>query len=162
MIVVVETNFIIELVLQQEQSRACETIVELCSAVNDVQMIVPAFAVAEAGMLLERRTGERRKLIQNDLPRHARELGRSRPLHRVEEILEELRAELGQAELAEASRWLEFELRKSGAQTNVLFVSRDDSAFKTPLVGKQLKALGCTYVNSFENALSRVRTHLQL
>lgn len=209
MIVVVETNFIIELVLQQEQSQACEGIVALCSSNDDIRMVIPAFAVAEAGMFLERRTGERRKLVQSDLPNHAREMGRSKPLRRVEEIIEELRAELGQAELEEASRWLDFrihlddeieiipltgatfaetvaiqygheiqqlpdaivlaslkgyleELRGSGAHVPVLFVSRDDNAFRTPAVLKQLDVLGCTYVNSFVNAEARIRSYANL
>jgi hypothetical protein len=208
MIVVVETNFIVELVLQQEQSQACEAIVGLCSSRENLRMAIPGFAVAEAGMLLERRTGERRKLIQSDLPNHAREMGRSKPLRRVQEIVEELRAELGQAELEEADRWLQFRvhlddeieiipltgatfaetvaiqigheiqqlpdaiilaslksfleaLRGRGAQVPVLFVSRDDNAFRAPTVLKQLDALGCTYINSFVNAEARIRSHIE-
>jgi hypothetical protein len=110
MIVVVETNFIVELVLQQEQSHACEAIVGLCSSHENLQMAIPAFAVAEAGMLLERRKGERRKLV-SDLPGHAREMGRTKSLRRVAEIVEELRADLVQAELEEASRWLDLRVR---------------------------------------------------
>jgi len=110
MIVVVETNFIVELVLQQEQSQACEAIAALCSSSSHLRMVIPAFAVAEAGMLLERRKGERRKLV-SDLPAHAREMGRTKSLRRVAEIVEELRADLVQAELEEASRWLDLRLR---------------------------------------------------
>jgi hypothetical protein len=207
MIVVVETNFIVELVLQQEQSHACDNIVALCSSSAGVRMVIPAFAVAEAGMNLENRTGKRRTLVQNDLPKHAREMGRSKPLRRVEEIVEELRAELGQAELEEASRWLDFrvhledleiipltaatfaetvaiqlgreiqklpdaiilaslkgfleELRGNGSHVPVLFVSRDDDAFTAPAVLKQLRVLGCTYINSFVNAEARIRSHLE-
>ncbi len=110
MIVVVETNFIVELVLQQEQSRACENIVALCTSGSHLRMVIPAFAVAEAGMFLERRKGERRNLV-SELPVHARNMGRSKNLRRTTEIVEELRADLVQAELEEASRWLDLRLR---------------------------------------------------
>src|SRR5687767_632653 len=111
MIVVVETNFIVELVVQQEQSRACEEIVALCSSAGIARLVTPAFAIAEAGMLLERRKGERRKIIQVDLPRHAHDMGRAKPLGRVEEMFVELADELAQAEIEEASRWLMFRSR---------------------------------------------------
>lgn len=119
MIVVVETNFIVELVLQQEQSQACENIVALCWSNSHLRMVIPAFAVAEAGMLLERRKGERRKRV-SDLPSHAREMGRTKSLRRVAEIVEELRADLVQAELEEASRWLDLRLRLDGDEVEII------------------------------------------
>jgi predicted nucleic acid-binding protein len=105
--IVVETNFILELVLQQEDSAACEEIVSLCSAPSAL-IVVPAFAIAEAGMRLERRRGERRRFLQKDLADQAREIGRNRTLGRFEMVLRELNDELLAAESDEASRWLNF------------------------------------------------------
>jgi len=107
MIVVVETNFIFELVLQQEEVAACEELISLCS-VRPARMVVPAFAIAEAGMVLERRRGERRSFLQTDLARHAHEIGRSKTLGRFESALREVNNELLSAESDEASRWLGF------------------------------------------------------
>jgi predicted nucleic acid-binding protein len=105
MIVIVETNFIIELVLQQKEIEACEELMSLCSAPS-ARMVVPAFAIAEAGRKLEQKRGERRLFIQKDLTNQAREIGRSRNLGRFEKVLRALNDELLTAESDEASRWL--------------------------------------------------------
>lgn len=201
MIVVVETNFIIELVRQQEEVEACEDLVSLCSD-SEARMAVPAFAIAEAGMVLEARRGERRSFVQQ-VARHAREIGRSRTLGRFESVLRDLKNELLSAETDEASRWLSFradldrlhvipmdaevleetsaiqygreinllpdaiifasvkkyleKTRTAGVADAACFVSRDNKAFRTPAILKQLRKLDCTFVNSFGNAAARVR-----
>ena len=108
MIVVVETNFVIELVLQQEQSPACEKILTLCSSSTPAQLAIPAFSVIEAGMTFERNRGQRRIFAQQDVSRFARESGRAKILQRFEKIVRELDAELVRAEIDEAARWLDF------------------------------------------------------
>jgi hypothetical protein len=108
MIVVVETNFILELVLQQEHSSACEEILALCSRPNGTRLVIPAFAVAEAGMKLERHRGERRVFIQKDVARYVRESGRARVLRSFEGVVRQLDKELIRAENDEADRWLDF------------------------------------------------------
>jgi hypothetical protein len=111
MIVVVETNFVIELVLQQEQSTACEEILALCSSSAAAQLAIPAFSVIEAGTTFERIRGQRRVFVQQDVSRFARESGRAKILQRFEKIVRELDAELVRAEIDEAARWLDFRVR---------------------------------------------------
>lgn len=158
MIVVVETNFIVELVVQQEQSRACEEIVDFCSATGSARLVTPAFAIAEAGMVLERRKGERRNIIQVDLPRHAHDMGRAKPLWRVEEMIDELADELAKAELEEASRWLEFRYRLgSGVEVIALTESILEEALAVQL-GNEIEHFPDALVfASVTNYLSGIR-----
>lgn len=181
MIAVVETNFIVELVLQQTEAAACEELLSLCSRPPS-RIAIPAFAVAEAGTALESRRGERRSFLQNDLTRHSREIGRRRTLGRFQAILSQLEAELLSAEKDEASRWLSFRgsldqievipldaeiledtiaiqhgreieglpdaivlasvkkylrgIRSLGVSDSACFVSRDDEAFRKPVILK--------------------------
>lgn len=111
MIVVVETNFIIELVLQQEQFSACEEILALCSPSSPAHLAVPAFSVIEAGMTFERNRGERRVFVQEDVSRFARESGRAKIHQRFEKTVRDLDAELVRAEIDEAGRWLDFRVQ---------------------------------------------------
>jgi len=108
MIVVVETNFVLEWVLQQEHAEACEELLQLVERLPRLSLRIPAFAVAEAGMVLERRRGERQKFLREDLKRHVREIGRAKVLQRFDAALRALDFELATAEHDEASRWMEF------------------------------------------------------
>ncbi|HYI11045.1 MAG TPA: hypothetical protein VEK57_18450 [Thermoanaerobaculia bacterium] len=110
MIVVVETNFLLELVLQQEQSNACVELRTLCAASEDTHLFVPAFAIAEAGTVLERRQGERRKFLDESVPKQVNEIRRSKVLGRYRAILTELRVELLLAEEQETARWVDLQL----------------------------------------------------
>jgi hypothetical protein len=164
MIVVVETNFIVELVVQQEQSRACEAIVALCSSTENARLVTPAFAIAEAGMVLERRKGERRRIIQVDLPRHAHDMGRAKPLRRVEEMIGELSDELAQAEIEEASRWLEFR-SQLGTEVEVIALTQSilDEALAVQL-GSEVEqfpdALVLASVTSFLSGIREADVHV--
>src|SRR6267378_5035323 len=77
MIVYVESNFILELAYLQEQYENCERILKLAEA-GEIQLILPAFAVAEPFSAWVGRK-KRRELLHNDLSRELRELGRSEP-----------------------------------------------------------------------------------
>ena len=96
MIVLVETNFIFEIVLQQEQHAACEELLRLYRS-GRIRLTIPAFAVAEAGVTLERRTGERRQFL-HELTKHTREIGRSQILPAFASVMEELSRQLTTAE----------------------------------------------------------------
>ncbi|MDE0349567.1 MAG: hypothetical protein OXM56_07660 [Gammaproteobacteria bacterium] len=61
----VESNFVLELALQQEQASSCEEILELCEGV-DRELVVPAYSLAEPYETLIRRRKERER-IQRDL-----------------------------------------------------------------------------------------------
>ncbi|HYK05442.1 MAG TPA: PIN domain-containing protein [Thermoanaerobaculia bacterium] len=203
MIVIVETNFIIEFVLQQEHSRACEELLALCGS-GIARLAIPSFAVAEAGMMLERSRGERRKFLNEDLSRQRGEIGTAKLLQRYEAILIDLEKELVAAQSESDSRWLDFRnrlesadvipltaaaleetisiqvgreieqwpdalvlasvksylvgVRATGASTPAVFVSTDGAAFGRSIITRQLRKLGCTYVNSFANAVRYLRS----
>ncbi len=59
--VYVETNFVLELALLQEQHESCERILELCES-GQVQLVIPAYALAEPNETLIRRDHKRKRL----------------------------------------------------------------------------------------------------
>jgi len=69
MIIYVESNFILELALEQEQCQSCEEILKICESGNG-SLVVPAFCIAETYQTLRRRANERRqfgKLLGDEL-----------------------------------------------------------------------------------------------
>jgi len=77
MTVYVESNFVLEYSLQQEECDSCRAIVELASA-GRISLAVPAFSLAEPHVALSGKERARSRL-SNDLRAHLSELGRSRP-----------------------------------------------------------------------------------
>ncbi|MBA3468651.1 MAG: DUF4935 domain-containing protein [Herpetosiphonaceae bacterium] len=71
----VETNFVLELVFQQEQSLSCEQILQLCES-NQAQLIIPAYSLAEPHEKLIRQARSRRDL-QHVLDTELRQLART-------------------------------------------------------------------------------------
>lgn len=72
--VYVESNFVLELALEQEQSASCESILSLCES-GQVCVIVPAFCLAEPHETLTRRRLQRRdmkKTLDEELKQIAR------------------------------------------------------------------------------------------
>lgn len=59
--VYVETNFVLELVFQQEQSQSCENILDLCKS-QDVNLFIPAYCLAEPHEKLRRQHNHRQEL----------------------------------------------------------------------------------------------------
>lgn len=72
----VETNFILEIALTQEQHGACESILRLCEEKRG-QLLIPAFSMAESHQALVRRHKRRRKLT-DDLEWELKQLARNR------------------------------------------------------------------------------------
>lgn len=72
--VYVETNFVLELVFEQEQLEACEAILQLAE-VEDIQLVLPAYSMVEASTVLRRREVERNHLM-GQIHRELREVGR--------------------------------------------------------------------------------------
>ncbi len=72
----VETNFILELVFEQDQYASCEKILELCEA-QKAKLIIPAYSLAEPHEKLIRQKKERRRL-QESLDKELRELSRTK------------------------------------------------------------------------------------
>jgi len=63
--VYVESNFVLELALRQEQSASCEKLLDLCEG-GRVTLVVPAYSLAEPYETLIRRRSQRRQ-IKHDL-----------------------------------------------------------------------------------------------
>jgi len=72
----VETNFILELVFEQDQYASCEKILELCEA-QKAKLIIPAYSLAEPHEKLIRQKKERQRL-QESLDKELRELSRTK------------------------------------------------------------------------------------
>lgn len=61
MIAYVESNFVLELALLQASHASCEAILRLCEE-GSVQLVVPAFSLAEPYETLGRRQAQRKQL----------------------------------------------------------------------------------------------------
>ncbi|GAB1545313.1 hypothetical protein NUACC21_79890 [Scytonema sp. NUACC21] len=73
--VYVETNFVLELVFQQEQFVSCEQILQLSEA-GRIKLVVPAYSLAEPHEKLSRQAKNRRE-IQQVLDTELRQLART-------------------------------------------------------------------------------------
>ena len=86
--VYVESNFVLELALEQEQSASCESIVSLCEA-GGMCLVVPAFCLAEPHETLARRRIQRRDMkkdLDEELKQIARTATNTAQLSRFESI----------------------------------------------------------------------------
>ena len=73
----VESNFVLEIALAQEQHESCESILALCVA-RRAQLLIPAFSIAEPYQTLERRHRQRRQTkreLDSELTQLARTAG---------------------------------------------------------------------------------------
>jgi predicted nucleic acid-binding protein len=85
MIVYVESNFILELALLQEESKSCSSIVGLAKS-GRCSLVLPAFCIAEPYETLIRRAKRRRELLEK-LTSEIKQLARSEPYKGSEEAL---------------------------------------------------------------------------
>lgn len=81
MTVYVESNFVLEQALQQEQCDACNAILDLAAS-RRISLVVPAFSLAEPHQALALKEKTRSRL-SNELQTHISELGRSRAYRAV-------------------------------------------------------------------------------
>jgi len=81
MTVYVESNFVLEQALQQEQSDSCDAIVNLAAS-GDISLVIPAFSLAEPHQALAQKEKVRNRL-NNELQQQVSELGRSKPYRGV-------------------------------------------------------------------------------
>ena len=88
MIVYVETNFVLELALLQDEHRSCDAIIGLAGH-GKIELVIPAFSIAEPYETLVRRSRRRNQLYQA-LTREMDELSRSVPHADTVENLREL------------------------------------------------------------------------
>ncbi len=75
--VYIESNFVLELALLQEQNESCENILSLCKS-GKINLIIPAFCVAEPYETLGRRAKNRSKLAR-EVAVEFKQLSRSTP-----------------------------------------------------------------------------------
>lgn len=75
--VYVESNFVLEHALQQEESQSCAEIIRLASR-GQIRLLVPAFSLAEPHQAISAKAKVRSRLGE-DLRRHLGELARSKP-----------------------------------------------------------------------------------
>ncbi|MFB6097713.1 MAG: PIN domain-containing protein [Salinibacter sp.] len=75
MTVYVETNFVLELALGQEQSQSCRTILQLAEA-DEIRLVIPAYSLMEPYEKLIR-DAQRRQSLAEDLEQELMQLGRA-------------------------------------------------------------------------------------
>jgi predicted nucleic acid-binding protein len=102
MIIYVETNFVLELALVQEQHESCEKIITLCEA-GSSKLVLPAFCIAESYETLVRRAN-RRTQIANDLAGELRQLSRSEPYRSEIEAFQNITGLLARSSQEEGQR----------------------------------------------------------
>ena len=86
--VYVESNFVLELALLQEQHESCEKIIELSEA-GKVKLILPAYSLIEPYETIVRFAKTRTK-ISDDLRIEVNQLSRSKPYHEEIEALQKV------------------------------------------------------------------------
>lgn len=86
----VETNFILELVFEQEQCASCEKILELCKT-QKANLIIPAYSLAEPHEKLIRQKNDRLEL-QKSLDGELQQLSRTKSYKNRLESIEDIRS----------------------------------------------------------------------
>lgn len=86
--VYVESNFVLELTLLQEQHESCENIIELSEA-GKVNLILPAYCLVEPYETTVRYAKNRIK-ISNDLSAEVKQLARSKPYYEEIDALQKV------------------------------------------------------------------------
>jgi predicted nucleic acid-binding protein len=99
MIVLAESNFVLELAFQQEQSDEVECIVAFAEA-NRIELVIPACAFTEPYQTLIRRLRERKRLV-NDIQQSFKQVGRSRGFRELVVTSDEVSQTLTKADAAE-------------------------------------------------------------
>lgn len=85
MIVYIESNFVLELALLQEEHPSCDSIVSLAES-RTIDLAIPAFSLLESYEVWRRRTGERTELYRR-LNLEMRQLARTEPHAKTAEDL---------------------------------------------------------------------------
>jgi PIN domain len=102
MVVYVETNFVMEVALLQEQYESCEKIIGLCEA-EKAELVIPAFSLIEPYDTIIR-NGKNRKQLSRDIESAHTQLARSKPFKEQIDTLQELTAFLVRSEQDEMQR----------------------------------------------------------
>lgn len=107
--VYVETNFVFELVFEQEQYTSCERILSVCEK-KRARLIVPAYCLAEPHEKLTRQARERRELQQR-LNAELRQLARTTPRATRIDSIQDIASLLIQSNEEEKQRFIYYRNR---------------------------------------------------
>jgi len=102
----VETNFVLELVFQQEQYQSCQDILELSQA-GKVNLVTPAYSLIEPQEKLTRQAQQRKKLNQ-ELSQELAQLIRTDSYRSYAEQIESLKSLVIQSIDAEQERFIQY------------------------------------------------------
>lgn len=105
----VETNFVLELAFEQEQSESCEQILKFAE-IKKIKLIIPAYSLAEPHEKLNRQAKNRKKL-QNDLNIELRQLSRSKTYMNRLESIRDLAKLIAQSNEEEWQRFIQYRHR---------------------------------------------------
>jgi predicted nucleic acid-binding protein len=105
----VETNFVFELVFEQEQLTSCEELLVLCEQ-GQTRLILPAYCLAEPHEKLIRQAGQRRELQQN-LDTELRQLSRTSSYQARIKSIQDIANLLVQSNQEEAQRFKRYRER---------------------------------------------------
>ncbi len=100
--VYVETNFVLELALLQEQHESCEAIIELCNT-NAIRLILPAYSLIEPYETIVRYAKNRTR-VSNDLSAELGQLSRSKPYREEVSALLRFTSVLARSQTEESRR----------------------------------------------------------
>jgi predicted nucleic acid-binding protein len=101
--VYVESNFVVELALFQEQQQSCENIVELCAS-GEVRLVLPAYSLVEPYWTLVGTANRRRKLTTDLENEVSQKLSRSKPYREHVEAIQRIAGFLVRSEQEEKER----------------------------------------------------------
>jgi predicted nucleic acid-binding protein len=104
-----ETNFVLELAFQQEQHGSCEEILQFCKN-GDIELIIPAYCLAEPHERLRRQYNSRQQL-QQALNAELRQLLRTSSYSTRISSIQELSSLIVQSNFEEQQRFGEYRAR---------------------------------------------------
>jgi predicted nucleic acid-binding protein len=105
----VETNFVLELAFEQEQSASCEQILQLCEA-GQAKLIIPAYSLAEPHEKLIRQARNRWEL-QQSLTAELRQLSRTASYTNRIQSIQDIARLLVQSNEEEQNRFIQYRER---------------------------------------------------
>ncbi len=88
--VYVESNFVLEQALQQEQFESCQRLIDIAAA-GSIRLVIPAFSLAEPHITIMHKANERLRL-STELKKQLSELGRSKPYREASSSFNEITA----------------------------------------------------------------------
>jgi predicted nucleic acid-binding protein len=100
--VYVESNFVLELSLLQEQHESCEKIIELCED-GQARLVIPAYSLVEPHETIIRYAKNRSRL-SNELATEVRQLSRSKPYQEEADTLQKVTGFLIRSQEEEKTR----------------------------------------------------------